>query len=268
MINRSHWNQGVVAVASLVVLLSYSTGFAQAEIVLKNLKKGIPVQLKTDVNGVSATHGQLFEGELPDTVRYKNWTLPAGTDFKGQISDVKHSRIFNRPGYVVLQVDEATLPNGQTMNLDPAKYEPPGRKTRHPEALTLLQAAAVQLPYTLIALAVTVPLTYGADADGLSMVAVGEAIRVGAGAVFGLVRPKFRNEPVARKLALGALDGSGIPRVVGFFGKYPEPDLHSGDQVTIYPNEQALMTLFENQGAAIEKTPGTLPGQTQPQPAY
>jgi hypothetical protein len=224
-----------------------------ADQVLHSPKQGVQAQLKTDVQGATATQGQPFDAVLTEDVRYKNQVLPAGTDFQGEITQVRHSRRFSRPGYVVLHVEQATLPNGQTFSFDPARYTPRDNKLHHPDSLSFAQTVGYQLPYTLVALAVTVPLHYAADVDSLPLIPVGEGIRMGAGALFGLVRPKFRNEPVARKLALGAMDGSGIPRVVGFFTKYPEPDYHAGDTVTLYMNPNGLKDLLNS--ASSSSTP-------------
>jgi len=245
-------------VISLLVGLA-APNFAWADQTIRNLKRPLQVKLETEVQGKTATVGQPFAAQLDEPVHYKNWVLPSGTHFQGHITAVKPSRHFGRPGYVILQTDSAALPDGQTVNFDPATYKPRHKTLRDPSAETFLQSVATQLPYSLVGLGVTIPLHYAGKVDVLPLVFVGEGVRIATGAVFGLVRPKFKEEPVARKLALGALDGSGIPRVVNFIGTYPEPDYHAGDTVKLYLNPQGLEKLFQNAKTATLPTNKDLP---------
>jgi len=233
----------------LLSMLAGSVGLGWADQTLHCPKQGIDVQLKTDVQGATAAQGQPFEAALTDDVHYKNWALPTGTDFKGEITRVGHSKHFGRPGYVVLHVQQATLPNGETFSFDSAKYKPHDQKVRNPKAETFRQSVFRQTAYSAVSAAVTLPLFYATKTDALPLFVVGEGIRMATGAVVGLFRPKYRSEPVARKLTLGALDGSGIPRVVGFFGKYPEPNYHAGDTVKLYFNPDGLKDLFQSTSA-------------------
>lgn len=242
--------QAVVS-SVLISMLAGSMGLSWAEQVIKSTGRGINVQLKTDVQGATATQGQPFDAVLADNLRYKSWELPAGTDFKGEISQVGHSKHFGRPGYVVLHVEQATLPNGTTFTFDPGKYKPRDKKLHNPDAQTFLQSAAIQAGYSVVSAAVTVPLYYATDTDALPLLVVGEGVRMAAGAVFGLVRPKYRGEPVVRKLTLGALDGSGVPRLVNFIGKYPEPNYHSGDTVKLYLNPDGLKDLLQSTNQSV-----------------
>jgi len=216
-----------------------------ADQTIRNLKRPVAVQLETPVQNATATVGQAFAAKTTEPVHYKNYTLPAGTEFKGHITKLAHSKHFGRPGYAILQTDSATLPSGQTLNFDSAQYKPRNRALHHPDTETFLQSVAIQLPYTLVSMGVTLPLYYVFDVDWRPLLLVGEGVRIAAGGLFGLVRPKFRKEPVPRKIALGMLDGSGIPRVVNFIGTYPEPDYHQGDQIKLYLPPQGLNDLMQ-----------------------
>jgi hypothetical protein len=240
-------------VFSLLVGLA-APNFAWADQTIRNLKRPLQVKLETAVKGETATVGQPFAAQLAEPVHYQNWTLPSGTHFQGHITAVKPSRHFGRPGYVILQTDSAVLPDGQTVNFDPATYTPRHKTLRDPSAETFWQSVAIQLPYSLVSMGVTLPLYYAADVDALPLVVIGEGVRIVTGAVVGLVRPKFKGEPVPRKLALGGLDGSGVPRVVNFIGTYPEPDYHAGDTVKLYLNPQGLEKLFQSAKTAILPT--------------
>jgi hypothetical protein len=226
-------------------MMAGTIGLSWGEQVIKSPKKGVEVELKSDLSSMTATAGQPFEAELKDDLRYDNLTLPAGTDFRGEVTKASPSKHFGRPGYVGLQVREAVLPDGRTFEFDPVKYEPRDQKLHHPDTYTFPELILTQMPYTLIALAVTVPLNYAADVDPIPLIAVGEGVRIAAGAIGGLFRPRYRNEPVPRKIALGALDGSGVPRIVGFIGKYPEPDFHAGDHIKLYFNPNGLTDLMQ-----------------------
>jgi len=245
----------IVAVGVAIAMLASASWADQT---IRNLKRPIQVQLETPVQSANATVGQPFAAKLAEPVHYKNLTLPAGTEFKGHIVKFAHSKHFGRPGYVILQTDEAALPNGQTVGFDPAKYKPTTHALHGPTAETFWQSVRMQAFYTACSLSVTLPL-YSDREDILPLFAVGEGVRIAVGALFGLVRPKFRNEPVARKIALGALDGSGIPRVVYFVGTYPEADYHPGDSIKLYLNPQALGELFQTNKTAALSTAASYP---------
>ena len=243
----SERHRSIAAGVAIAMLLSVSW----ADQTIRNLKRPIQVQLETPVQSAKATIGQPFAAKLAEPVHYENLTLPAGTEFKGHVAKFGHSKHFGRPGYVVLQTDEATLPTGQTLAFDPAKYKPSTRALHDPSAETFWQSVGIQSFYTACSLGVTMPLHYAADVDWVPLIAVGEGVRMVAGAMLGLVRPKFKNEPVPRKIALGALDGSGVPRVVNFIGTYPEADYHPGDSINLYLNPQGLGDLFQSGKTAM-----------------
>lgn len=235
----------LVASSLLVSMMAGTIGLSWGEQVIKSPKKGVEVELKSDLSSMTTTAGQPFEAELKDDLRYDNLTLPAGTDFRGEVTKTVPSKRFGRPGYVGLQVREAVLPDGRTFEFDPVKYEPRDQKLHHPDTYTFPELILYQLPYTAVALAITIPLRYAADVDPVQLVVIGEGIRIGAGAVMGLVNPRYKKEPVARKIALGALDGSGVPRFMGFVKKYPEPNYHAGDHIKLYFNPNGLTDLMQ-----------------------
>ena len=252
MTNRKMaFNRGVAIATGLMLLTVGLNNAGWADQHIRNLKRPLTVQLQSPVNGNTATVGQPFEASLSEPVHYKNLTLPAGTHFKGHISKMGHSKHFGRPGYVVLQTDEATLPNGQALSFDPAKYPPREKDLHYKYAETFLQSVVYQLPYNAVSAGVTVPLHYAADVAVGPLIAVGEGIRILTGAIIGPFRPRFKNEPMPRKIALGALDGSGFPRLVGFIDKYPEPEYQPGDLVKLYLNPNGLNDLFRNGQSAV-----------------
>lgn len=243
-----------VASSLLISLVAGTIGLSWGEQVLKSPKKGVDVELKSDVAAATAMPGQQFEAELKDDLHYQDLTLPAGTDFKGEITKAAPSKHFGRPGYVVLEVNQAVLPDGRVYQFDQTKYKPRDKKLHHPDTYTFPELILTQMPYTLAGLAVTIPLTTAADTDPIPAALIGEAVRIGAGAIAGLFLPRYKHEAVPRKIALGALDGSGVPRIVGFIGKYPEPNYHAGDHINLYFNPDALTELMQTASTTALKT--------------
>lgn len=217
----------------------------QAGQVIKNPKHPLDVRLKTDVWGSKAAEGQIFEAELGDNLRYKNWSLPAGTMFRGQVSVVKHSKHLGRPGYVVLNVDEAQLPDGTRFDFDPQLYKPRKAKLHDKNSLTMKQTVFQQLPSTALGLGATLPLTITGSVGGLAAVPIGLGVRMLSGSTFALSeKSKYKNQPVPVRVANGALDGSGLIRMLGFLNKYPEPEYKTGDTIKLYLNPKGLRELF------------------------
>jgi hypothetical protein len=246
--------QGVV----FSLLLGISGLPAQAEQVLKHLGDGIPVTLKTEINGETATVGQPFEAELLQNIQYKNWVLPVGTDFRGQVAKVAHSKRFSRPGYVVLQVQEATLPSGQTFAFDENKYKPTSHKTTADEARTFGENVGAQLPFTAAGLGATIPLRATDAVSTLGAVPIGLGVRMATGATVGLFRNggDYANKPAAYRFVRGALDGSGVPTMVRFVAvKDPEPVLAAGQQINLHLNKDGLQDLFQSSGASTVMSP-------------
>jgi hypothetical protein len=218
---------------------------SQAKQVIKDSSSSVDAQLKTDVIGTSASEGQIFEAELPDDLQYKKWFLPKGTVFRGQVTKVRPSKCLGRPGYVVLNVDEAELPDGMRFDFDEQQYKPRNAKTHEKNALTLKQSVLTQLPTSAIGMGLTLPLSITGAASGWAMVPAGFGARMLAGSTFAMSKKsKYSNQPVPSRLANGALDGSGVVRLLGFVGKYPEPEYKSGDTVKLFFNPKGLHELF------------------------
>ncbi len=242
----------------LVSMLSVTAGLCRAEQVLKSPKRGVEVQLKSDVRQVDAKPGDTFEAQLGDSLRYKDWTLPAGTEFRGVITESSPSHLFGRPGYVGMEVHEAVLPDGRTFEFDPAKYKSRNYRLHHPDTYTFPELVLTQIPYSATSLGLTIPLHYAGGVGVGPCVIIGTGVRMLTGSVAAFFLPRFKHEPPARKIALGALDGSGVTRIVGFLSKYPVPNYHSGDTVKFYFNPNGLKDLFQSAGSASLQTQAKL----------
>lgn len=234
-------------------LMIGSAGLGWADQKLWSLNSGMNVQLESDVSTKTAAVGQTVQAKLGQDVHYHDMTLPAGTTFQGHITEIAHSKPLGRPGYVVVAVDQATLPNGQTFDL--SKYPASTRRIHDPEAQPFLAGIAENIPYNLVGLGLTIPLHVAADVSTLSLVPVGLGARMATGSLFGLVRPRYRGMPVLYKVVKGGLDGSGIPTLVRFVSGAEEPDYHAGDNMKLYVNSQGLHDLFQaSSGLATTNT--------------
>jgi hypothetical protein len=249
--------------SGILLLLITSMGLlpCRADQFIKNPKHSIDARLKTDVWGSKATEGQIFEAELGDALHYKTWSLPAGTVFRGQVSKVRESRHLGRPGYVVLTVDEAQLPGGERFAFNHQQYKPRNAKIHNKDSLTIKQNILQQMPSTALGLGLTLPLSITGAASGLAMTPAGLGVRMLTGSACALSeKSKYKNQPTPRRVAYGALDGSGVIRMLGFLGKYPEPEYKAGDSIKLHFNPHGLKAMFvafakNNQGKAVPLEP-------------
>lgn len=243
--------QGIV----LSLLIGLSGVPAMAEQVIGDLDDGVSATLKTDIDSKTAQSGQTFEAQLGDAVRYKDQTLPAGTAFRGQITKVQ-------PGYVTLEVQEATLPSGQGFSFAPEKYTPRDKKTAmgtSGRGRIFLKGTVEQAPYTAAGLATTIPLRVTEAVTGPALIPIGLGVRMLTGATVGIFRHsgRYENKPAGYRVVRGALDGSGIPRIVSFItGRSDDAptQMAAGDSVKLYFNEDGLRDLFQtaDSGAAMQ----------------
>lgn len=260
---------GLAFIANTIILTSEA-----AEQLINNPNSSVNVRLNTDVWGTSAAEGQIFEAELPESLHYKTWKLPKGTVFRGEVTKVRHSRHFGRPGYVILNVEEAQLPDGTRFGFE--SYKARNAKTHDKEALTVKESVVQQLPTTVLGLGVTLPLSITGAASGVAMIPVGIGVRMVSGSAFAMSdKSKYKTKPVHQRVAYGAMDGSGLIRTIGFLGKYPEPEYKAGETIPLYFNPKGLEELFvasadNNEAKAVPLDPAdpvTTPAQQQPTPS-
>lgn len=261
----------MVSSVVLSIALNATSIPAWAGQTIKNPSHPINAKLKTDVWGPTAQAGETFEAELSEDLHYKTWTLPSGTVFKGQVSKVQHSRTLGRPGYVVLNVDEAALPDGSTFEFDESKYKPRNAKLHEKEALTFTQSVVQQMPASAAGLGATLPLQLADAVSGTALIPVGLGVRMLAGATYRVFKPKtqYQKQGVPAQVAYGALEGSGIVRLMGLVSKYPEPEYKVGDIIKLHFNGKGLKDLFvaSAQGLQNVAVPVTPQDPVVPPPA-
>lgn len=226
----------------LILHLWLTAHSAAAEQTLRSLRQGMTVTLKNHIDTVTTPPGTSFEAVLPEPVRYRKYTLPADTRFRGQVQRVAPSKHFGRPGYLLLDVQEATLPNGTRVNLD--QYPDRNRKFYPYGDRNLATLIANQVPYSAAGYGLSIPLRTSASVKLLPAAAAGLGIRSGVGALFWLVRPKMHGQPIMYRLAKGILEGSGATKPAEFIGKYPDPVFLPGDSIKLYFPPQALKDLM------------------------
>jgi hypothetical protein len=270
-VRKALWHGSAIGLGLAFVINAAPLTSQAEEQSINHPKHSVNVRLNTDVWGTSAAEGQIFEAQLPEDLHYKTWELPKGTVFRGEVTTVKHSKHFGRPGYVVLNVEEAQLPDGTRFGFD--AYKPRNAKTHDKGALTFKQTVVQQLPTSLLGLGATLPITLTGAASGVSMIPVGVGVRMLSGSTFAMSRKsKYSAKPVPQRVAYGALDGSGLIRALGFVNKYPEPEYKAGDMIPLYFNPKGLHELFvasvehdESKAMPLEPVgPLTIPGQSQP----
>jgi hypothetical protein len=242
-----------------VLLLEGHTTGAWADQTIKNLHQGVKANLSTDLRNGTDLTGQPFEASLPESLHYKEWTLPSGTRFHGEVVRTKASKHFGRPGYMVLNVKEAQLPNGQTISLD--SYKPRNTKVYNTEVVPFSKSLAAQLPFTAMTTGISVPLHVAADISSASVLPINIGARAVAGSLWGLYDPKRRNLPPQERIVYGLNQGLGVITVNNFLSKRPEPDFKAGDPVPLYFNRAALKELFTQGNTQVNAAPSS--GQNQ-----
>lgn len=235
--------KAVAILVSMILLggLSLTILPAHAKQRMKSLKAPIMAQMVTAVDGKTAQEGDPFKAVLTEAYLYDHKTLPAGTTFEGQVVKTSESRHVMRPGYVVFDVTQATLPNGT-----PVRFEKDGTDSKpvfHEEANTPTRVVQNSLPFVLVNAATTLPLNLATDLPGMPF---GFAAKIG----LGIAREFYRKDkdaarPVGHKVGYGILVGSGLTGVMFTLAEKPEPDLKPGDTVKLYLDPEGLENLFE-----------------------
>ena len=218
---------------------------AFAEQVLEDLDDPVTVQLQTPISSTGSKVGDEFAVTLADTLRYANWTIPSGTVIRGNVAKANSSRHFSRAGYVQLQPNTATLPNGTVYDFKPTVNDPSKKKLHHPGADTFGDTVKEQLPFTAVSLGTSIPLRVATDLPGIAV----SAIALGARMTYGMIEAQWKddydNMGFFERTGRGAFRGTGIPRIYKFLSKEPEAVYAAGDQVPMYFNEDALEGLFQ-----------------------
>lgn len=224
-------------------LLSQIQGtYALAEQVIHNLDQALESTLQNDLREHDNLVGQPFEASLTQAVRYRTWTLPEGTLFRGEVSREKPSKHFNRPGYVVLHVHEMEWPNGDSLSL--SQYPDRNTKVYNPKSVTFGKNIYDQLPFTALNTTVSVALRTATYVSGAAVFPINVGARAAVGAVWGYYDPKNKNMPKPTRISYGINKGLGVITINRFLDKMPAPDFRTGDSIPIHLNAKALEHAF------------------------
>ncbi len=251
-------NRILMGMLTLALSLAMA-GPAPATQVLKDLDDPIRVELQSDVSAANAQVGQEFSAVLNEDVQYANWSIPQGTAFKGAVARIGRSHPLSRPGYVLLQVHGATLPDGRSYDFRPQLYEPRKKRLHHPDAETLKQTVIRQLPYTAVSVGTSVPLSTATDMNRWVIMPIALGARMALGAGMALFNDRLDGHNPLYKMGYGMWEGTGVPRAWKFITKDPEPDFHPGDTIPLYFNQKALELFFKTAASAVSLDNTTAP---------
>ncbi len=240
MINSLKTHVGMGLAALLIAALSVPLPVS-AKQTLKSLKEPLTLQMTMALEGKATVEGDMFQAVLTEDYDYEKWTLPAGTKFSGRITKSKTSHHMARPGYVVMDITEATLPDGTSVAL--ADYQNRNKPVVHKDANTVKRVVYNGLPFFLVNAATTLPLRLVTTVPGMP---IGFASKMALGVAKEYHRKdKDKNRPNGHKVGYGVLVGTGLPGIMFTAAKRPEPDLKAGDNIDVYLEPEGLLQVFE-----------------------
>ncbi|MBX2861758.1 MAG: hypothetical protein KTR14_11040 [Vampirovibrio sp.] len=239
------WMSG--SLAAVMALSVIAPGFAEKK--LKNLEKPITVQLTTPLAVDPANEseaGKPFEGVLTEDHIYKSSTLPAGLAIRGHVSYSEPSQRLARPGFMVLKVDEAVFPTGETVNFKSDAYETPDEDLHHPKGKTIGKVAKDSVPYIAVGLADGIPLTAATNLPGLAVLGISIGARMTLGTIFEFAEKENGREhwPTPGRAGYGMLRGTGLTAVAYVLGRAENPDFQPGDDIEVYLDPKGLEELY------------------------
>jgi hypothetical protein len=257
-------------VCAAVVAALFTTGAvsaAHAANVLKNNKEPLMVEVKNTLDSQSAKNGDVFEAVLPEDYQYNNTILPAGTRFKGTVSKSSESKRFARPGYVVLNVQEITLPSGENHQL--ALLEGMGsaetKKINNKKARTLKRFITQSLPMQLAGMGTSIPLTAATNMAGGLVAPIALGARMAAGAAVEVAKHEPGDDRnMTDKMAYGMWRGTGVPGSYEFMTTDKQAHFEVGSRMPLRLTADAVEGIFMLKSLA-KVTPEVTPVDAQQQ---
>lgn len=237
----------IVAVLALsFMLVTHGVGTeVAAKTKLKSLNEPLTVQLQTSIDGKTVETGTPFKAILTEEYEYDGQSLPAGTVFEGEVHKSKGSRHIMRPGYVVLGVNQVTLPSGRSVSFEATDPENLSDTIYHPESNNPRKVARYSWPFVAVNAAVTAPLRYAANWSSAEAFPLAVAAKMGLGVAREYYRDdKPKDRPNGHKVGYGILVGTSLPGICFILANRPEPELKPGDNVEIYLDSTGLNELF------------------------
>jgi hypothetical protein len=244
-------NKAVAALLALSFCCASILGSgADAKQKLDSLKSPLTVQMASAIDGTSAQPGDRFTAVLTEAYEYRKMELPAGTRFEGEVVKVNDSRHVARPGYVVLQVTRATMPDGYTIGFTPAEFPDHDDPIYHKDANNIRRLARDSWPFIAVNTAIQVPLKVACGFSGAETLPLAVAGKMALGVGREYIRDdKPKDRPDSHKVGYGMLVGTGLPGLLFMLAKRPEPNLQPGDNVALYLEPKGLRELFAHGSA-------------------
>lgn len=228
---------GIIAASMLI-------GPAFAVKTVNDFKEPFSVQLKTTLDSKTTKKGDVFEGVLNEDYQYENSVLPAGTVFKGVVDEVRSSKYFSRPGYLVLNVQEVVLPSGEVHQLSLVKgVGAQSQKLTGQESKTFMKNLKNNFPLTVASLGTSLPLNFATNISPAIVAPIAMGARMAAGVVVETTGGGS-SKSVQDKVLSGVWRGTGLPGAYGFVAKDKDVHFDVGAQVPLQLDPDAVKGLF------------------------
>lgn len=249
--------RGLAALLTLTTIGAWSfSGQAFSDQTLKSVRQPVQVENKIPLNARTAKPGDAFEGVLTDNYHFGAHTLPAGTVLRGTVQSAQRSRPLGRPGYIRLNVQEATFPSGSSHTFTGTNGHPglETHKIKDEEALTFGQIILVNLPLLAASTGTSIPLALTTDLSKGSIFAIAMGARLGTGVLLeGTPRERRwhdrRHHLWPTRIGHGLLRGTGLVALYDFLWPGPNPDLALGTKVPLRFDKDELNSLFASDSA-------------------
>jgi hypothetical protein len=151
----------------------------------------IPGVLETELDSLSSAN-QPFAFRLADTVTGEGQRMTKGTELKGSIVISKPSKRFDRPAYILVQVNEIDPPDGPPIPVSPDLQQKLRLKFQPGTDRTLQHFVVENVLLENASLVVSVPFSVVAHTSAAMFTLVDTLASAGIGALYGLKeKPKL-----------------------------------------------------------------------------
>lgn len=210
---------------------------AWSEIILKSLDTPIPMIIKDNLHVDNMNPNTQFFLIIPDSLKFKNLYLPSNTEFKGEVTEIKITKRFNRYGYFKLHIQEMCTTSFNCINVDNVLEKPLYIK---------LYQDKIQKEKNNSKLGPKIGKFAISTAAG--HLVPGASIMIDSSTE---IYKEFKNDPMEEKpffdkVGKGVWEGTGIPSKIRFFKVGPhDPIYESGQTIEIRFKKKVLKKLME-----------------------
>jgi hypothetical protein len=194
---------------------AFSTTYA--DIVLDSLKEPVPIRLQAPLTTSETLPQTAVSLTIPDTIRWKESIIPAGTVLQASVLENKPARRLGRPAHFKLAITGVTLPQQPSQSFsEPTELTlgiNPYETNRSLIARQSLMGAASH--------AVAIPLAYVPGISGIAAYGIGSGVDVVVGASQELQKNEaYDTRSPGKKASVGAFRAlTGIPTYAAMLKK-------------------------------------------------